>query len=243
MFVSTVILALYLVLVAMVYFNQSALLYFPSHDIGPTQLSPWTEGQQVIGYCRTTPHPKNIWLMTHGNGGQAGNRDYVLPHLSDDDAFYVLEYPGYGPRPGKPTLHSINAAASEAYQLLRKENPGTPICVLGESLGTGPACLLARQEIPPDKIVLVVPYDSLLAVAARRFFFLPTRLILRDAWDNVDALKQYHGPVEIYGAKKDTIIPIQHARELARQVPGAKFIEINSGHNEWADQEEVQFRR
>jgi len=49
------------------------------------------------------------------------------------------------------------AAAAAAYALLRKTFPATPICVIGESIGSGPACMLANQSPPPDKVVLVVP--------------------------------------------------------------------------------------
>src|SRR6185436_11532244 len=123
---------------------------------------------------------------------------------SDKDSLYVLEYPGYGAREGNPTLESMNQAASEAYHLLRSHNPNTPVCVLGESIGSGPACALAREKVAPDKIVLVVPFDSLASVASEHLPFLPVRLMLRDAWDNVDALRHYAGPVEIFGATGDT---------------------------------------
>jgi len=66
--------------------------------------------------------------------------------------------------------------------------------------------------------------------------------MLRDAWDNVASLKGYTGPVEIFGARDDVIIPIAHARALARQIPGAQFIEISGGHNDWADEDRVKIK-
>jgi len=155
----------------------------------------------------------------------------------------VLEYPGYGSREGSPSLESINRAASEAYQLLRARNPNTPVCVLGESLGSGPACALAREKIAPDKIVLVVPFDTLVNVASRHFPFLPVPLMLRDAWDNVGSLRGYTGQVEIFGARDDAIIPIGHARALAGQIPSARFIEITGGHNDWPQMVQVNIQR
>jgi hypothetical protein len=137
----------------------------------------------------------------------------------------------------------MNRAASEAYRLLHLHNPNIPVCVLGESIGSGPACSLAMEAIAPDKIVLVVPFDSLASVAASRFYFLPVRLLLRDAWDNVESLKRYTGPVEIFGATGDTIIPIEHAKTLARKTPGAHFIEIEGGHNEWSEDNKVKIAR
>ena len=91
--------------------------------------------------------------------------------------------------------------------------------------------------------MLVVPFDSLASVASRQFFFLPVRFLLRDAWDNVEALSHYTGPVEIFGATDDTIIPVEHARALAKQIPGAHFIEITGGHNDWSVNNEVKITR
>jgi hypothetical protein len=126
---------------------------------------------------------------------------------------------------------------------LRSRHPNTPVCVLGESIGSGPACALARETTAPDKIVLVVPFDTLANVAAGYFPFLPVRLLLRDPWDNVESLRRYAGPVEIFGARDDTIIPIGHAKALARQIPGAQFTEIPGGHNDWSQEDQVKIRR
>ncbi|MCX6903095.1 MAG: alpha/beta hydrolase [Verrucomicrobia bacterium] len=235
--------ALYLLLVAVVYFRQRSLLFFPTHVVPATRMTPWSDGSQTIGYCREVPHARTVWLMMHGNGGQAADRDYVLSRMSDQDSLYVLEYPGYGAREGQPSMEAMNRAASEAYQFLRTRNPNTPVCVLAESIGSGPACALALEKVAPDKIVLVVPFDSLVRVAARRFFFLPVRLMLRDAWDNVATLKHYAGPVAIYGATDDAIIPMEHAKALAGQIPRAHFVAITGGHNDWSGNDQVKIQR
>jgi pimeloyl-ACP methyl ester carboxylesterase len=137
----------------------------------------------------------------------------------------------------------MNRAASEAYRLLRSSHQSSAVCVLGESIGSGPACSLAREKVAPDKIVLVVPFDSLANVASKRFYFLPVRLMLRDRWDNVETLTQYSGPVEIFGAVDDAIIPFEHAKALARQIPNARFTAISGGHNDWSESKQVKITR
>jgi len=229
--------------VVLVYLLQRSLLFFPTHATTSTQMVPWREGDHTIGFCRVVPNAQNVWLMLHGNGGQASDRDYVLTRISEKDALYVLEYPGYGSRPGKPSRETINQAASEAYELLRATYPNTPVCVLGESIGSGPACSLAQEKLPPDKIVLVVPFDTLENVAAEHFPILPVRLLLRDRWDNVQAMKHFNGPVDIFGAADDTVIPFYHARALASQIPNAHFFAIPGGHNEWSEQTDVTIKR
>jgi uncharacterized protein len=217
-----------------VYFSQSSILYAPTAEMRPqTTLRSWTLGERTLGYAREVPSPTTCWLMLHGNAGQAEHRDYILSLLSSTDSLYVLEYPGFGLRPGKPSRESLNAAALEAYNHLRTQNPGTPIGVIGESIGSGPACELARAPTPPDKIVLLTPFDTLANAAASHFPFLPVRLLLRDRWDNVAALRGYRGPVEIVGASRDEVIPIALAKALADQHPGAIFHTVSGGHNDW----------
>ena len=233
----------YMALIAIVYFRQRSMLFLPTHSRCSTGLASWSPGNRTIGYCREVPSPRTIWLMMHGNAGQAAGRGYVLQRMSEQDSLYVLEYPGYGLREGSPGLTSMNQAASEAYQFLRSRNPNTPVCVLGESIGSGPACALAQEKVPPDKILLVVPFDSLARVASGHFPFLPVRLLLHDAWNNVESLRHYTGPVEIFGAVDDTIIPICHAKALAGQIHGAHFTAIDGGHNDWSENVQVQISR
>jgi len=234
----------YLALVAVMYFRQRSMLFFPTHNARPTtSLWPWQDEGHVIGYCHEVANPDTIWLMLHGNGGQAADRDHALHCLPGQDSLYVLEYPGYGLREGHPSRETLNQAAVEAYHRLRTQHPKAAVCVIGESLGSGPACALAAANPPPDKIVLLAPFDVLARVASRRFPFLPVRLLLRDAWDNVQALKDYRGPVEIFAALNDQVIPVEHARALAEQVPGARLTIFPGGHTDWSDSEQVKIRR
>lgn len=218
------------------------LLYFPSHDARTNGLMEWKAGGRLFGLARTVPQPKNVWLLTHGNAGQAADRSYALAAFSPDDSVYILEYPGYGLRPGSPSERSFNAAAREAYDLLRAQFPHTPVCAAGESIGTGPASWLGTLPRPPDKIVLIVPFDVLAAVAKGHYPFLPVGLLLPDTWNNVTALQAYGGPVEIFAAKGDTVIPIRHARALAASKPGVRLHEFAGGHNDWSRNDSVRIR-
>jgi hypothetical protein len=165
--------------------------------------------------------------------GQAADRAYAVGSFSDQDSVFIMEYPGYGARSGEPSKSTFDAAAIEAYLALRKTFPSTPTCVAGESIGSGPASVLASQPQPPDKIVLIVPFDTLKSVASERFPLLPVGAILGESWDNVLSLSRYRGPIEIFGAEQDTIIPIKHAEQLGKESPSAKFHRVSSGHNDW----------
>jgi len=221
---------------------ERKLLFYPSHGTDFQGLQPWLKDNRLIGFSRIVESPKNVWLLIHGNGGQAADRAYAVHCFSDEDSVFILEYPGYGTRSGKPSRKTFNEAAEEGYFELRRLYPEIPVCVVGESIGSGGASYLASLDSPPDKVALVVPFDVLSTVAKERFPSIIVSLVLKSNWDNVDALSEYDGPVEIFGAKLDMIIPVRHAKALASSVPHSKFTLLEGGHNDWSIGDRVTFR-
>jgi pimeloyl-ACP methyl ester carboxylesterase len=218
------------------------LLYYPSHRPDEGGLTRWITNGQVIGCARRVESPGTVWLFLHGNAGQASDRLYALSSFDPDDSVYILEYPGYGSRRGSPSRASFNGAAREAYEALREAHPGKPVCVAAESIGSGPASSLAGLAQPPDKFVLIVPFDKLSLVARDHFPSFLVRLFLADDWDNVQALSRYRGPVQIFGAESDTVIPPAHAKALAAAIPGSDLTIIAGGHNDWSVGGQVKIR-
>jgi len=90
---------------------ERKLLFFPTHRTADSGLKPWTKAEDLIGYAREVDAPKNVWLLLHGNAGQASDRAYAIPSFSTEDSVYILEYPGYGNRKGKPSKESFKRAA------------------------------------------------------------------------------------------------------------------------------------
>lgn len=222
---------------------ERTLLFHPTHRPHHNSLTPWVRSGEVIGYSREVQSPKNVWLMLHGNAGQASDRLYAVPSFSPDDSVYILEYPGYGNRQGTPSKEAFDQAAKEAYQFLRETHPHLSVCVASESIGSGPASSLSNLGQPPDKFVFIVPFDKLSLVAEDHFPSFLVSLLLADNWDNVEALSNYKGPIEIIGAESDTVIPVRHAKALAAAVPGSKLRIINGGHNDWSDGGKVKIRK
>ncbi len=218
------------------------LLFYPTHRPHNNGLAPWIRNGEIIGYSRKTESPKNVWLMLHGNAGQASDRLYAVPCFSGEDSVFILEYPGYGNRQGVPSKETFNHAAEEAYTFLKDAYPHIPVCVVAESIGSGPATSLSSLSQPPEKFVLIVPFDRLSLVAQDHFPSFLVSLLLKDDWDNVEALSNYKGLVEIFGAETDTVIPVKHAKALAAAIPSSKLVIIAGGHNDWPCEGRVRIR-
>ncbi len=227
------LLVAYLSVGVIVFLVQRSLLYHPTHRVVETVMERWLVEGEYWGYQRSVENPAGVWLVTHGNGGQAAHRDYLLEQVEPATTVYVLEYPGYGERLGRPTAESINEATNRAWRRIKAMHPDVPVGVIGESIGSGPASLLVREETPPDKVVLLVPFDQLYRVAADQFWWLPVKQLMRDQWDNIAALRGYEGPVEVYAAANDEIIPNARARALADAHPTATYFEMPGTHNAW----------
>ncbi len=232
------------VLIGFVGCVQRRLLYFPSHEpvaatYGQTR---WMIGDEYTGYSRLTAEPRKVWFFLHGNGGQAGNRAYFLARIPRGDSAYILEYPGYGDRPGKPSRRSFDDAATKAWLWLVQRYGVERLIVAGESLGSGPACQLAKSATPPAHLVLLVPFDELTRVAKDKFPYLPVGLIMLDRWNNIESLQGYTGRLDIFGARYDQVIPVEHARALAASHPGARYHEFEGDHG-WANSDAVDLSK
>lgn len=211
-------------------------LFYPTHHDNDHGLARWTHEGRLIGFAREVQAPENVWLMLHGNAGQAADRTYALEAFSPRDSVFILEYPGYGQRKGKPSRKSLDAAAREAYEALRVRFAGTPVCVVGESIGSGPASTLGALAHPPDKLVFIVPFDDLKSVVRDHVRYAPAGLVLAGYWNNVESLANYSGPMEVFGARGDEVIQVRHAQALAASRPQARFHMVQGGHNDWSIQ-------
>ena len=78
--------AVYAAFCVFVGLGQRNLLYFPTHHAADPAMLPWTVNGETIGFHRSVPSPQTIWLMMHGNGGQASDRTYALPRMAPTDA-------------------------------------------------------------------------------------------------------------------------------------------------------------
>ena len=229
---------------------QRSLIYHPSRapeaalveEARSLGLEPWRDAAgATIGWkspARAEGPARHRLVLFHGNAGYALHRAAYVEGFEHLDAgrtweVYLFEYPGYGARPGSPSEPAIIEAGLAALETLARADE-RPIFLLGESLGSGPACALASRE--PARIrglILWTPFASLTEVAAHHYPFLPVRLILRDRWENSVALQGYHGPAGVRVAELDEIVTSAQGMKLYNAYAGPKRLWIAAGatHN------------
>lgn len=238
----------YVLLVLLLSGCQRKFIYYPATAAEPTLLGmaenygfePVRAAEKIVGWLRsaqTDNDPSEALVMVfHGNAGFALHRSYYADVFDSFSAgswdTFVLEYPGYGARKGRPSEAALITAAEEAFLLLTAEHDG-PVYLLGESLGSGVATALARRH--PETVsglILITPFDSLISVAAHHFPYLPVRWVLRDRFDNQSNLTHYAGPVAILLAEKDAVVPARFGRALYESYTnGPKLLHVQPGRD------------
>ena len=144
----------------------------------------------------------------------------------------LVSYPGYGASEGAPSEKDISADALLWHDHAAKALGATEIIAFGRSLGSGAAVFLASQR-KLKAVVLVTPYDSLIAVAGHHYPLLPVRLLLRHPFDSISRAPAIQAPLLCIAAQRDRVIPPAHARRLYEAWGGPKqWLELpGADHN------------
>jgi pimeloyl-ACP methyl ester carboxylesterase len=208
-------------------------------EAGRLGLSAWSDAAgRFQGWRAAAPpaSPAARLIVLHGNAGHALHRVHyreLFParHGPLPVEVLLLEYPGYGPRPGEPTQVALLDACRQALGGLRAE--GGPVVLVGESLGSAVAALCAAEA--PERIaglLLVTPLASVPAVARRHYGLAPSFLV-PETWQADEALPRYRGPVGFLVAGQDEVVFPDLGLALHEASPGPKrlWVQERAGHN------------
>jgi pimeloyl-ACP methyl ester carboxylesterase len=228
---------IYVGLCVVVFVVQRRLLYFPARATEAEELTraaragftPWRDGAgKLIGW-RASPAKgaRTRVLVFHGNAGSALDREHLAAALVAHGLEVVLlEYPGFGARPGTPSIDSLSAAAVDALQTLGAEGRG-PVWLLGESVGSGVAAR-AIALLPPHAVqalLLVTPFSRITEVARIHYPLLPS-VILRDRYAPIDDLAAFRGPTVVLVAGRDEVVGAEQGRRLFASLQGPKQLVV-----------------
>jgi pimeloyl-ACP methyl ester carboxylesterase len=230
---------------------QSSLIYFPrSYPVGlsgrwasetPGRVVDFktSQGDQRAFLQGRMEQPQRLWIVCGGNATVALEwSDWLARNARKEDAFLLVDFPGYGDCEGSPnpqriaeTLRTVVPLACEAVGWSGVERER--LRVFGHSLGAA-ACLIAAAELDVRRGVLLSPFTSTMDMT-REIVGLPLGFLVTHRFDNPARLAEIAekggGKLIILHGTEDEVIPVSMSRQLAaaqpelvtlREIPGGR---------------------
>jgi uncharacterized protein len=224
--------AVYLGMGGVIYAQQRSLLFRPDPArVAPSEAglplaaevslnapdAPLLIGWQIPPASAARP----VYLYLHGNSGNLARRAGRFRTLTHDGAgLLAVSWRGYGGSAGAPSEAGFRADAASAFAFLARQGIGPErIILFGESLGSGIAVMQAAER-PVRGLILDSPYESIAAIAAERYWWLPVNLLIRDPFRAIDAAPRVKAPVLAAACTEDWLTPYGGAKRLLAQLGG-----------------------
>lgn len=188
------------------------------------------------------PDSKKVILFFHGNSKNLWAKFNRIAYARDAKIdFFMIDYPGYGKTPGKPSFKSVFLHAEKSYEYLLKKYKKEDIVLMGTSLGSLPAAKMA-SEGKGAKLILesaITSVDDMLEWVYSQSIFI--RLFVSFELDSKIKFDQYKivgsitCPVLFIHPEKDMLSPIENAKKLYEKTKSQHkfFYSVkDAGHNE-----------
>jgi len=177
-----------------------------------TRLSGWLMTPRLAG-----AHPGVVYF-----GGRSEEVSWVARDagkLFPGMAVLAVNYRGYGDSHGDPAEEHFVEDGRMLYDWLSERHHVDPkrIAVVGRSLGSGVAVQVAMER-DANAIVLITPYDSILAIAKRKFRAIPVEYVLRHKFESVKYAALLKAPTYVLRAAMDDIVPHSHTDLLVEKL-------------------------
>jgi len=172
-------------------------------------------------------------LYLHGANVNLGDRLDAL-RFWHDLGFDVLalDYRGYGRSGGRASEAGLHRDVQTAWDWLagRRAIPAGRIMIAAESMGVSLALALAGAQRPAG-LVLEAGFTRAADVAARRYPWLPVRLLCRLQLAAEDLIGGVRSPKLLVHSVDDRVVPISLGRRLERRAaPPCRLLKVRGAH-------------
>jgi pimeloyl-ACP methyl ester carboxylesterase len=179
------------------------------------------DGERLVAWWKPPADAaRPVYLYLHGNGANLARRAARYNALTANGAgLLALSWRGYGGSTGEPSEAGMRRDAEAGHAWLAGAGiEPRRIILFGESLGTGVATWLAARR-PAAGLILDSPYASIVEIGARRYPWLPVRLLARDRFDAVAEAGKVRVPVLASICRNDWLTPSEDALRLMSAFP------------------------
>ena len=239
---------LYAGITALVYFQQSSLIYYPSIagrnlDASPQQIGLAFEDVELLtedkvrlhGWFIPSDNARGTLLFFHGNAGNISHRlDSIAIFNRMNLDVFIFDYRGYGQSQGRvsETGTYLDAEAAWFYLVETRAIDADEIIVFGRSLGASIAAWLASRH-RPAALILESSFSSVPSMAQRLYPFLPVKWLSNFSYDTRQYVSRIDCPLLVAHSKDDEIIPYAEGRLVFDAAPADKqFLDMRGGHND-----------
>lgn len=179
------------------------------------------DGTRLCGWLMTPkipgPHPAVVYF-----GGRSEEVSWVVRDagkLFPNMAVLAVNYRGYGESLGDPAeSHMVeDGCMLFDWMAARAHVDARRIAVVGRSLGSGVAVQVAKER-PVHSVVLITPYDSILAIAKRKFRVMPIEYMLRHRFESIKYAPALKAPTYVLRAASDDVVPHSHTDQLVAKL-------------------------
>ena len=237
-FILLVLVLIYLLISAYLYFFQRKLIYYPVLPDPTFQAQAITidnDGVKLNGWVLNPGMSKAV-IYFGGNSELITHRSGYFETVFADYSVYLVDYRGYGTSEGSPGEAELFSDALVIYDHINRDlisknlinkdqgNESKPaITAYGRSLGSGVAVYLAANR-PLERLILLTPYDSIAEVAQKIYPLFPVRWLIEDRFDSASRAADISIPVLIAGAELDRVIPLEHTLALRQRFSRARIV-------------------
>jgi pimeloyl-ACP methyl ester carboxylesterase len=215
---------LYIGACAYMYFMQESFIFHPETieqnvtiemGVPSEEMNISVNDAQLNGVLCKVNQPKGLIFFLHGNKGNVlYQKEAAKFYTGLGYDFFTFDYRGFGKSTGacsseEQFFEDIHAV----YETMAKKYTQDSITVIGYSLGSGPAAMIASKK-NPKKLVLIAPYFSLKDMTVRRYYIIPTFLLKYPFETNVH-LHNVKAPTLIVHGDKDAVLPFEGGKQLS----------------------------
>ncbi len=208
--------AIYVAVCCYLYFNQENILFHPtklakSHvfesEIPFDEINMTTkDNKQLNALHFKAKNSKGLVFYVHGNAGSIDGWKGIAKTYTDlNYDLFVFDFRGFGKSEG--TIESeaqFFEDVRQFYRLMQKQYAEKDILIIGYSIGTGSAAMLASEN-DPKALILLAPYYNLEDMMKRQYSYAPT-FILKYRFETDRYLPKIKVPVTIFHGKDDKAI-------------------------------------